>query len=128
MVPELKAGQVHLLNRDEDAVVRASTDTEDSVGRMADEILRVFTGMDDPTDEATASAARESRRLRNEAPRADEREEEARQAEITRLRGIVDRDLLAGGPKARRREELAQHFRETVERRQREEELNQDNG
>jgi hypothetical protein len=44
------------------------------------------------------------------------------------LRRLVDRDLLAGGPMARRREDFAKRFREVMERRTQAEELNQDNG
>lgn len=122
-----KAGQVHLLNRDENGVVTATTNTEDIVGWTADEILRTMMGVDDPTDDETARNAAELRQLRDEGPRADEREEAERQKRMQQLRRLVDRDLLAGGPMARRREEFANRFREAMARR-REEELNQDNG
>ena len=92
----LKAGQVHLLNRDENGVITATTNKEDINGWTADEILRVFMGVKDPTDSPTAEAAEALRKLRDEGPRADEREEEQRQAQITRLRSIVDRAELAG--------------------------------
>ena len=45
VVAGLKAGQVHLLNRDENGVVTATTNTEDIIGWTADEILRVFMGV-----------------------------------------------------------------------------------
>ena len=54
--------------------------------------------MRNPTDNETAEAARELRQLRNEEPRSDPEEEEARQRHIQELRQLVDRDLLAGGP------------------------------
>ena len=44
VVAGLKAGQVHLLNRDENGVVTATTNTEDIVGWTADEILRTYDG------------------------------------------------------------------------------------
>ena len=128
VVAGLKAGQVHLLNRDESGVVTATTNTEDIVGWTADEILRTMMGVEDPTDDETARNAAELRQLRNEGPRADEREEAERQERMQELRRLVDRDLLAGGPKARRREDFAQRFREAMERQRQEEELNQDNG
>jgi ABC-type glutathione transport system ATPase component len=128
VVAGLKAGQVHLLNRDANGVITASTNTEDIVGWTADEILRTMMGVHDPTDDATAAAARELRQLRDEGPRADVTEEERRQGRMQELRRLVDRDLLAGGPMARRREDFAKRFREVMERRTQAEELNQDNG
>ncbi len=128
VVAGLKKGQVHLLNRDENGVVTASTNTEDIVGWTSDEILRTMMGVDDPTDDETARNAAELRQLRNEGPRADEREEAERQKRMQQLRRLVDRDLLAGGPMARRREDFARRFRDAMDRRRQEEELNQDNG
>ena len=128
VVAGLKAGQVHLLNRDEDGVVTATTNTENIVGWTADEILQTMMGVDDPTDEATATAARRLRELRDEGPRSTADAEAERQADMQKQRQLVDRDLLAGGPKARRREEFGQRFREALERRRQTEELNQDNG
>ena len=128
VVAGLKAGQVHLLNRDADGVVTASTNTEDIVGWTADEILRTMMGVDDPTDDATATAARELRELRSEGPRADEREEEARQERIRELRRLVDRDLLAGGPAAAQRELFEQQFAEALEKYRQSRDLGQENG
>ena len=102
VVAGLKAGQVHLLNRDENGVVTATTNTEDIIGWTADEILRTMMGVDDPTDDATAAAARELRRLRQEGPRDTLEAEEQRQQRMTELRQLVDRDLLAGGPDTKR--------------------------
>ena len=128
IVAGLKAGQVHLLKRDENGVVTASTNEEDIIGWTADEILQTMMGVDDPTDEATATAARRLRELRDEGPRSTADAEAERQADMQKQRQLVDRDLLAGGPKARRREEFGQRFREALERRRQTEELNQDNG
>lgn len=128
VVAGLKAGQVHLLNRDENGVVTATTNTEDIVGWTADEILRTMMGVDDPTDDETARNAVELRQLRDEGTRDSANAEEVRQTRMQELRRLVDRDLLAGGPKARRREEFAHQFREAMERRRQEEELSQDNG
>lgn len=128
VVAGLKAGQVHLLNRDKNGVVTANTNAEDIVGWTADEILRTMMGVDDPTDDETARNAAELRRLRDEGPRETPEAEEQRQKRMQELRRLVDRDLLAGGPKARRREDFARRFREAMERQRHEEELNQDNG
>ena len=80
MVAGLKAGQVHLLKRDRNGHVTATTNTEDVVGWTADEILRNMMGVDDPTDDETAAAARELRQLRNQGPRRGKRAEEVRQS------------------------------------------------
>lgn len=128
VVVGLKAGQVHLLNRDENGVVTATTNTEDIIGWTADEILRTMMGVDDPTDDATAAAARELRRLRNEGPRDTLEAEEQRQQRMIELRQKVDRDLLAGGRDAARREQFEQEFAQALEQYLRSKDLNQDNG
>ena len=129
VVAGLKAGQVHILQRNADSgVITASTNTEDIVGWTMDEILRAFMGVADPTDDATAAAAHELRQLRNDGPAAAAPDEERRQTRMQHLRRQVDRDLLAGGPKARRREEFAQQFAEALEQRRQAQTLNQDGG
>ena len=128
VVAGLKAGQVHLLNRDANGVVTATTNTEDVIGWTADEILRTMMGVDDPTDDATAAAARELRQLRNEGPQATVEAEEQRQQRMTELRQHVDRDLLAGGPMKARREEFEQEFAEALEQYLKSKNLNQENG
>ena len=127
VVAGLKAGQVHLLNRDENGVVTATTNTEDIEGWTADEILRVYMGVHDPTDQATADAAVQLRRLRNEGPRADERGEEERQAEIRRLRQIVDRAELSG-PRAAEDARFLADLEAILERYKETQDLNQENG
>lgn len=128
VVAGLKAGQVHMLKRDADGVVTASTNTEDIVGWTSDEILRNLMGVDDPTDDATAAAARELRRLRDEGPRDTEDAEAARQGRMQELRRLVDRDLLAGGPMAARRELFEQQFNEALEKYRQSQDLGQDSG
>ena len=127
VVAGLKAGQVHLLNRDENGVVTATTNTEDVVGWTADEILRVFMGVDDPTDKDTAEAAAALRKLRDEGPRVDEREEERRQSEIARLRQIVDRAELSG-PRVAEDARFLADLESILERHRESQELNQENG
>ncbi len=128
VVAGLKAGQVHLLNRDENGVVTASTNQQDIVGWTADEILRTMMGVQDPTDDETAWNAAELRRLRNEGTRDTPEEEEHRQAEMQRLRRLVNRDLLAGGPREAQRELFEQQFGEALEKYLQSQDLNQDNG
>ncbi len=128
VVAGLKAGQVHLLNRDADGVVTASTNTEDIVGWTADEILRTMMGVEDPTDEETASAARELRQLRDEGPRDSVEAEAERQERMQELRRLVDRDLLAGGPAAAQRELFEQQFAEALEKYHQSRDLGQENG
>ena len=64
VVAGLKAGQVHLLSRDENGVVTATTNTEDVIGWTADEILRTMMGVDEPTDQLTVDRANRLRQLR----------------------------------------------------------------
>ena len=128
MVAGLRVGQVHLLSRDANGVVVATTNTEDIVGWTADEILRTMMGVEDPTDGETAAAARELRRIQDEGPRESAEAEAARQAEMSNLRRLVDRDLLAGGPAAAQRELFEQQFAEALEKYQRSRDLGQDSG
>ena len=126
VVAGLKAGQVHLLKRDEDGVVTATTNTEDVIGWTSDEILRTMMGVDDPTDDATAAAARELRQLRQAQPPATPEEKEQRQHRIQELRQKVDRDLLAGGPMARQREIFEERFAKVLEKHRQSQDLNQE--
>ena len=128
VVAGLRAGQVHLLNRDANGVVTASSNAEDIIGWTADEILRVFMGVEDPTDDATAAAARELRQLRDAGPHPDEGQEEQRQARMQELRHLVNRDLLAGGPRAAEDERFAANLAGILERYQLSRDLNQENG
>ena len=126
VVAGLKAGQVHLLNR-ENGVVTATTNTEDIEGWTADEILRVFMGVDEPTDEPTAQATQQLSRLRDEGARADERAENERQSEISRLRHIVDRAALSG-PRAAEDARFLADLRSILHRYSQQQDLNQENG
>ncbi len=128
VVAGLKAGQVHLLDRDENGVVTYRPNTEAIVGWTADEILRTMMGVTDPTDDETARNAADLRRLRDEGPRPTDEEEKHRQAEMQRLRRLVNRDLLAGGPREAQRELFEQQFGEALEKYLQSQDLNQDNG
>ena len=128
VVAGLKAGQVHLLKRHENGEISSTTNTEDIVGWTADEILRNMMGVDDPTDDETAAAARELRQLRNEEPRSETEEEAARQQRMQELRQRVDRDLLAGGPWKKQREMFEEQFAEALQKYRESKDMNQENG
>ena len=128
VVAGLEAGQVHLFNRDESGVVRASTNTEDIIGWTADEILRAMMEVDDPTDDETARNAAELRKLRDEGTRVDEREEEERQSRMQELRKRVNRNMLEGGAFTTQRKTFAEHFDRVLEQRRRSRDLNMENG
>ena len=124
VVAGLRAGQVHLLRRDGPP----TTNTEDIVGWTADEILRNMMGVDDPTDNETAEAARELRQLRSEGPRSSPEEEQDRQERMQELRQRVDRDLLAGGPWKKQRELFEEQFAEALQKYRESKDMNQENG
>ena len=92
VVAGLKGGQVHVLNRDENGVVTASTEQRDVIGWTADEILRGMMGVDEPTDQLTVDRAKRLRELR-EKDGLTEKEEE----ELNQLRRLVNSDLLSKG-------------------------------
>ena len=127
MLAGLKGGQIQLLQRDKDGKVTVSRNEVDIVGWTADEVIRTMMGVDDPTDQTTAEAARELRQLRSEGPRSDSEEELERQERIQVLRQLVDRDLLAGGPEAAQRELFEQQFAEALQKYRQSQGLTQEN-
>ncbi len=129
VVAGLKAGQVHLGKRNRGSLVLTfDTNPEDVVGWTADEVLRTLMGVDDPTDEDTARAARELRLLRNEGPKSNEQQEQQRQDRVLELRQQVNRDLLAGGPMAAQRELFERRFAEAFQEYRQSRSLDQENG
>ena len=128
VVAGLKVGQVHLLKRDENGNVTATTNIDDVIGWTADEILRTMMGVEDPTDKETAAAARQLRRLRDQGPRRTQEAEEKRQQQMQDLRQRVDRDLLAGGPREAQRELFEQQFADALGKYRKSQNLNQENG
>ncbi len=93
MVAGLKAGQVHLLKRNETTgAVVWSRNEQDIIGWTADEIYRTFMGIDDPTDYDTAQHAEDLRALREKASLTPAEEERMQE-----LRRLVNEDLLARG-------------------------------
>ena len=90
VVAGLKAGQVHLLNRDENGVVTATTHAEDIVGWTADEILRNMMDVEEPTDQLTVDRANRLRQIRDKESLTAEEE-----SELAELRRQVNEDLLS---------------------------------
>ena len=122
VVAGLRAGQVHLLDRDEDGVVRASTNEQDIIGWTTDEILRTFMGVDEPTDELTIRHSRRLRELRGKESLSDEEREE-----LEDLRQQVNEDLLSSSsPLELQRERYADMMLRFIQ--SRESELSQDGG
>ena len=120
VVAGLKAGQVHLLKRDENGVVTASTNTEDIVGWTADEILRNLMGVEEPTDQLTVDRMNRLRQLREKESLTSEEE-----SELNELRRQVNEDLLSkGGPLEAQRERYGELMEQFI--RSRQSELNQD--
>ena len=114
VVAGLKRGQVHLLQRDVDGVVTASTNERDVIGWTADEILRTMMGVEEPTDHLTVNRAERLRQLRGKDTLTADEEEE-----LNELRRQVNDDLLAkGGPLEARRERYADLIRDFLLSRQ----------
>ena len=91
MLAGLKAGQVHLLQRDEDNRVTVSRNEVDIAGWSADEILRNFLGVPEPTDQKTVENLERLRELRRKRELSPEESEE-----LESLRESVSEDLLSG--------------------------------
>ncbi len=100
MLAGLKAGQVHLLKRDEKGKVTVSRNEENIIGWSSDEILRSFLDVPDPTDLETINRIRRLETLSHE-----ERLSAQETKEFARLRKTVSQDLL-GGPMGSQAEHL----------------------
>ena len=104
-----ESGEVHLLSRDAEGRVTASTNTEDIIGWTADEILRTMMGVDEPTDLLTIDRSNRLRELREkQSLTADE------ESKLNTLRRQVNEALLSrSGPVESQRErysDLMQRF------------------
>lgn len=114
VVAGLKRGQVHLLQRDADGAVTASTNERDVIGWTADEILRTMMGVDEPTDQLTVNRADRLRQLRGKETLTAEEDEE-----LNELRRQVNEDLVAkSGPLEAQRERYADLMRDFLLSRQ----------
>ncbi|MCE2499799.1 MAG: AAA family ATPase [Dehalococcoidia bacterium] len=85
-----KKGQVHMLKRDADGVVTASTNEHDIIGWTTDEILRTFMEVDEPTDQQTIDRANRLRELRGKGTLSD-----AERDEMDELRRQVNEDFMS---------------------------------
>ena len=114
VVAGLKAGQVHLLNRDANGRVTATTNTEDVIGWTADEILRTMMGVDEPTDLLTIERANRLKQLREKETLTTEETDE-----LNALRRQVNESLLSkGGPLEVQRERYADLMQRFIASRQ----------
>ena len=102
------AGQVHLLKRDENGVVTASTNEEDIIGWTMDEILRTWMGVDEPTDLTTIDRANKLRSLREKETLTPEEE-----SELQALRRQINEDLLS---KSNPLEEQRKHYADLMQK------------
>ena len=122
VVAGLRAGQVHLLDRNTDGVVTATTNEQDIIGWTTDEILRTFMGVDEPTDELTIRRSKRLRELRGRESLSDEERDE-----LENLRQQVNEDLLSSSsPLELQRERYADMMLRFIQ--SRESELSQDGG
>ena len=120
VVAGLKAGQVHLLKRDANGVVTASTNEHDIIGWTTDEILRTFMGVDEPTDQLTVDRANRLRELRGK-----QNPTQAEAEEMEELRRQVNEDFLSSStPLEAQRERYGDMMLEFL--RSRQSELSQD--
>ena len=114
VVAGLKAGQVHLLNRDANGRVTATTNTEDVIGWTADEILRTMMGVDEPTDLLTIERANQLKQLREKETLTPEETDK-----LNELRRQVNESLLSkGGPLEAQRERYADLMQRFIASRQ----------
>ena len=122
VVAGLRAGQVHMLSRDPNGVVTATTNERDIVGWTTDEILRTFMGVDEPTDQLTVNRANRLRELRAKETLTDEEAEQ-----LAELRRQVNDDFLSSStPLEAQRDRYGNMMLDFL--RSRQSELSQDNG
>ena len=91
MLAGLKAGQIQLLQRDEDNKVTVSRNEDDLVAWSADEVLRNFLGIRDPTDWETVKDLERLRELQGKQELSPDESEE-----LESLSESVSEDLLNG--------------------------------
>ena len=100
MLAGLKEGQAQLLHRSEKGEVTVSRNERDIIGWSADEILRNFLEVRDPTDLESVEHLERLQELRHKSELSAEETEE-----LEKLRHTVNHDLL-GGPMAQQLEQL----------------------
>ena len=95
MLAGLKEGQVHLLKPEENGKITVSRNESSIVGWTADEILRNFLEVPNPTDIITAGNVVRLQELRRQETLSD-----AETRELEQLRQTVSRELLLGPGRA----------------------------
>ena len=108
MLAGLKEGQVHLLKLEEHGEITVSRNESDIIGWTADEILRNFLDVPNPTDITTAGHVTRLQELRRQETLSDTETQELEQ-----LRQTVSRELLLGPGEAQ-----AELFEEELRRAQ----------
>ena len=106
MLAGLKAGQVQLLQRDDDGKVTVSRSEHEILGWSVDEILRNCLGVQDPTDQMTAARLERLRELRRKGELTTEES-----TELESLRATVSRELV-DGPMYAQMEQIVQALKE----------------
>ena len=101
LVAGLRRGQAHLLKRDSNGMVTASTNDHDIIGWPTDEILRTFMGVDEPTDQLTVDRANRLRELRGKDTLSD-----AETEEVNELRRQVNEDFISSSTPLEAQREL----------------------
>ena len=114
VVAGLRAGQVHLLKREQPGAVTTTTNSEDVVGWTADEILRAWMEVDEPTDLLTLKRRDRMLELSNKVD-LDDKEE----IELTTLREQINESLLSrDGPVEAQQERYSDLMRRFLQARQ----------
>ena len=122
VVAGLESGQVHLLRKKQPGVVSTTTNSEDVVGWTADEILRAWMEVDEPTDLITIARSNRLRELQEKASLTDTEE-----SERNTLRHQVNESLLSrDGPVEPQQERYAELMKRFLQTRQ--SDLNPDGG
>ena len=91
MLAGLREGQVHLLKLGEHGEITVSRNESDIIGWTADEILRNFLDVPNPTDMVTAGHVTRLQELRRQETLTD-----SQSLELEQLRQTVSRELLLG--------------------------------
>ncbi len=111
MLAGLKPGQVHLLRRGANGKCTVSQNESDISGWTADEVLRQFMEVPNPTDWETANRVRSLQELMRQGTLSAEQQEQ-----LEELQRIVREDLLRG-PRSAHVKEFAEELRRVRERR-----------
>ena len=96
----LDAGQIHVVQGEVNRSQKVVSNQQSTRGWTADEVLRVYLGVDHPTDATTADAARELHDLLNQKSPQDPKAREQRDRHIAELRRMANPTIEHGSPRA----------------------------